>query len=317
MDDILCAWSGPQELLGEFLVYLNSQYPSIKFTLEVGNSSINFLDLAISIEDGSHVFGIYGKNTSTDTLVHGSSFCPIAHKFAAFNSLIHRLTQIPLSREAFHKEVLIIKHLAVVNDISLDVDDMVRRRITRRVLDSTTSLPRNLNRDSRKRWIGLPFLGKFSSQLGRVLRPFGFRPVFYNPTTIKSLFVRLKDPIPLLEKSGVYRVACGDCNGVYIGETGRQLKTRIAEHKKAWEKGKMGESAFADHLIENNHSFREGSEVLLHRQNNFFKRMALEHIEIVRHRNSDDTGVLNRFIPDEGFVELVYDSREDDTPVQS
>ena len=54
---------------------------------------------------------------------------------------------------------------------------------------------------------------------------------------------------------------------VYIGETSRQLKIRMAEHKKAWEKSVVGRSALADHLIINGHSLREGSEELLHNEN--------------------------------------------------
>ena len=111
VDDVLCTWTGPRDLLLEFLKYLNNQYPSIKFTLEVGGSSINFLDLTISNRDGVHEFAIYRKDTSTDITVHGRSFCPVAHKFAAFNSFIHRLTSIPLGQPAFQKELSTIKHL--------------------------------------------------------------------------------------------------------------------------------------------------------------------------------------------------------------
>ena len=139
VDDILCAWTGPQELLGEFLEYLNKIYPSIKFTLEIGGSSINFLDLNISNRDGNHDFTIFRKHTATDTLIHGSSFCPFSHKMAAFNSYIHRLTSIPLSQPAFNKELATIKHLAFVNGVNLDIDRMVQKKLTRRSLDSTSS----------------------------------------------------------------------------------------------------------------------------------------------------------------------------------
>ena len=30
----------------------------------------------------------------------------------------------------------------------------------------------------------------------------------------------------------VYQIPCRDCTGIYIGETGRAYKTRLAEHKK-------------------------------------------------------------------------------------
>jgi len=63
-----------------------------------------------------------GKSTSTVIVVHGSSFCPVAHKMAAFNSMVHRLTRIPLSPSGFQKELMTMKHLARVNDVRVDID---------------------------------------------------------------------------------------------------------------------------------------------------------------------------------------------------
>jgi len=110
-----------------------------------------------------------------------------------------------------------------VNGVNLDIDRMVQKKLTRRSLDSTSSLPRDASSYNNKklRWIRLPYLGEFLSKLTRVLRPFGFRPAFYNLTTVKGLIVRLEDPIPRRERRGMYRLTCRDCNIVYIGETSR------------------------------------------------------------------------------------------------
>ena len=104
VDDVLCTWTGHRDLCLEFLAYLNKHYPSIKFTLEVGGTSINFLNLTVSERDGVYEFEVYRKDTSTDGLVHGSSFCSVAHKYAAFNSFVHRLRDILLSQTAFRME---------------------------------------------------------------------------------------------------------------------------------------------------------------------------------------------------------------------
>jgi len=240
----------------------------------------------------------------------------MTHKLAAFNSLVHRLIHIPLSNNAFHKELSIIKHLARVNELNIDVGRMVRRKLIRKCLDSTTSLPREGKHKNRERWIRLPFLGNFSFKLGNVLRSFGFRPAYYNPVTIKSLFVRLKDRVPLSERSGVYSLQCRDCEGVYIGETGRQLKIRVGEHIKCWKSRSLGQSAFADHLINSGHGFVEGSESLLHFENSFFKRLALEEIEIVRHEGMNGVTVLNRIIPEAGLITNFYQLARDETQPQ-
>ena len=54
---------------------------------------------------------------------------------------------------------------------------------------------------------------------------------------LSSVFRKPKDRILESEKSGVvYKIPCRDCDAVYIGETGRSLKTRKREHFDAVER---------------------------------------------------------------------------------
>jgi hypothetical protein len=155
VDDILCLWKGSTDQLTDFLKYINDLYPSIKFTLEVGGSSINFLDLTISLKNGRHTFEIFRKPTHTDIVISGSSFHPPAHRHAAFLAMIHRLISVPLSPPSFKKEVAIIKHLASVNEVQINIDDLIRKKRISYLLDSTTSHPRTYysNFASRSRYL--------------------------------------------------------------------------------------------------------------------------------------------------------------------
>ena len=81
--------------------------------------------------------------------------------------------------------------------------------------------------------------------LGRIGIGFVFRMY-----TAQELFTRLKNPLPLSEKSGVYSLRCKDCPATYIGQTGRKLSIRISEHKKALDNKTAEKSSFADHLLE-------------------------------------------------------------------
>ena len=55
--------------------------------------------------------------------------------------------------------------------------------------------------------------------------------------TIKQMLVRPKDPLDPSEQCGVvYESDCDVCGEVYVGETGRYLGERIAEHQKSMEK---------------------------------------------------------------------------------
>ena len=49
----------------------------------------------------------------------------------------------------------------------------------------------------------------------------------------KSLLTRVKGPQKHMDKGVVYQTPSAQCDEVYMGETGRSLKTRISEHKSA------------------------------------------------------------------------------------
>ena len=53
-------------------------------------------------------------------------------------------------------------------------------------------------------------------------------PVVKPQTTLGQLLVLPKDEVEKQKKAGVvYKIPCSQCEKVYIGETGRQLGTRI------------------------------------------------------------------------------------------
>ena len=100
----------------QFLTLLNNFHPNIKFTIEEEtNPFINFLDLTIKNQNGSHMFLIYYKPSYTDTIIPNSSYHPHLDKLATFHSMIHRLTTIPLGPSDFDKELNIIKPIAYNN----------------------------------------------------------------------------------------------------------------------------------------------------------------------------------------------------------
>ena len=127
----------------------------------------------------------------------------------------------------------------------------------KRTLDSITSLPRIPSQKCK--WFRVPYLGKFSTKLSRILK-------HYSLNTAKT-FSRLKDPIPKHERSGVYKIECGDCPATYAGETGRQLDIRINEHLDVYEKNEPSRSAFAAHFSTSYHSLDKIESSLLHEKN--------------------------------------------------
>ena len=125
------------------------------------------------------------------------------------------------------------------------------------------------------RQILFSFLGKFSSELSRTLCHLSFRSVFYNLPTLRDFLDSTKDRILTKRRSGVYRLECADWSSVYIIETSHQYVSGV---KSVIKPGELwtSESAFGDHLIEENHRFTDGSAVLLDHENNFRWRIVLE-----------------------------------------
>ena len=63
-----------------------------------------------------------------------------------------------------------------------------------------------------------------------------------------------KDVINFKQKRGlVYQISCRDCNAVYVGETGRSVKTRKREHADAVKTFNTKTSALSQHVMDFDH----------------------------------------------------------------
>ena len=58
-----------------------------------------------------------------------------------------------------------------------------------------------------------------------------------------------KNKIPVENKLGVYQIDCNDCDKTYIGQTKRNLKTRIKEHFRNIKYKHVEKSAVATHHL--------------------------------------------------------------------
>ena len=65
----------------------------------------------------------------------------------------------------------------------------------------------------------------------------GIRVVCKTMNTLRRSLVHVKTKLPKDKKEVVYTLPLKDCSSIYVGETTRNLKTRIAEHKYAVQTG--------------------------------------------------------------------------------
>ena len=74
IDDIFMIWTHGEDNLNKFITYLNQLHPTIKFTHEVSNSSINFLDTTVKINEERNLYTtLYEKPTDTHLYLHYTS----------------------------------------------------------------------------------------------------------------------------------------------------------------------------------------------------------------------------------------------------
>ena len=103
INDILMVWDDSSFQLENFRALLNQYHSNLQFTLEIGNKSIHFLDLTITLVPHQDKiiprFNIFRNSAHAGVTINGSSLHPCSYIQAACLTMILRLFSISLSRE--------------------------------------------------------------------------------------------------------------------------------------------------------------------------------------------------------------------------
>ena len=124
--------------------------------------------------------------------------------------------------------------------------------------------------------VSLPYIRGTSETIARILKPFNIR-IAHKPTrTLRHLLTNVKDKDDPKDRQGtVYRIRCNDCNGTYIGETGRTLTTRLGEHQAATDKEDLTNN-IAQHHRKTGHDISWDSATCLTYSTDKDQRLTLE-----------------------------------------
>ena len=111
------------------------------------------------------------------------------------------------------------------------------------------------------------YIKGISENISRILQTFNIRVAHKPITTLRQLLTYVKDKDePRNGQGAVYKINCSDCHASHIGETGRNLTTRLTEHKRATRK----------HHRLTNHTIDWDSAQCLTYNTNYFQRLTLE-----------------------------------------
>jgi len=78
----------------------------------------------------------------------------------------------------------------------------------------------------------------------------------------------------------IYKIACNNCDATYVGQTKRQLRTRVREHKNNIKSDPSKHSVISEHIVKFNHSFDWDNVKILDRKSKFYKRITSEMMHI-------------------------------------
>lgn len=284
MDDTMTVLKSA--VVDEFSEHLNNLHPAIKFTREMeDNNTIAMLDTRITRSDeGTLSFSVYRKPTHTDQYLQFSSHQPLQHKLGVIRTLSHRATTLCSTEEARNEEMEHLKEVLSVSGYQKWAWNLPGSNITRPRSSSMATTPSRGH-------VSMPYVQGVTEALSRRVRKLGVsvhpRPI----NTIRGKLVRPKDKTNKLDNSGViYKIDCEDCPETYIGETKRNLRKRVNEHKRE-------NSPVGAHMLENHHHFENAAVDVLDKEPGWFQRGIKEAIYIAAHNPSMNQDRGRHFLP--------------------
>ena len=280
VDDVLTCIENDKVI--EILDKINSVNSNIQFTMEKEeNSIINYLDLKLTRNNnGTLSFSIYRKPTHTEKYLDFQSNHPLEHKNSVVQSLMYRafnLCDSDFREQEVNHVSDILENNGYPRGIIKKFEEKTRRKFNR------NGSYREINEGTEaaeKSYASIPYIPGISERLKRIFGKYNLE-VAHQPTRkLRSELCNLKDKKTAHEKSGVvYRVDCNNCEAKYVGETGRQVRDRMAEHQKDIQTKKPA-SKVSDHVRETGHNFNFEDVLILDSSNHRKPRLHLESFRV-------------------------------------
>ncbi|XP_071788394.1 uncharacterized protein [Asterias amurensis] len=204
------------------------------------SDSLPFLDVLISKKtDGSLAHSVYRKPTHTDRYLNARSFHPPSVKASVNRTLLQR-AHIICDKEHLPNE---LEHLNTVLKAN-GYRPNKRESLSKHNSQSTQSKDMPI--------AVLPYIGHTSRKIQRILREAEIMVYYRTRNKLDSKLHTHKDKHDSSSQAGVYRIPC-TCGKVYIGETSRDLTTRLKEHKAHGRRGEYDKSAIVKHSTDLDH----------------------------------------------------------------
>ncbi|XP_018393372.1 PREDICTED: uncharacterized protein LOC108772348 [Cyphomyrmex costatus] len=135
-------------------------------------------------------------------------------------------------------------------------------------------------------WFIVPYVPRLTDKFKQFNRN-NIKVAYYSANKLRKYIKVHKDPLDYMSKTNVvYKINCNDCDASYVGQTGRKLKTRIAEHRNHIRWNTSSKSVITDHRLEQGHEFDWNNVQILDEEPCYGKRIVAEMLNIKKQQNS-------------------------------
>ena len=149
-----------------------------------------------------------------------------------------------------------------------------------------------------KKFFVIPYINKISEMIVSSVKNTefitGYRCINKLDKIIKTQKDKNEQPCT---SNVVYKINCKDCNASYVGQTKRQLQTRMKEHINNIKLDSARHSVISAHILNEHHSFDWDNVRILDSETNYYKRLISEMLHIKEQKNglnlNKDTELLS------------------------
>jgi hypothetical protein len=149
-----------------------------------------------------------------------------------------------------------------------------------------------------KNYLAFPYIKGITDSITSLIDKSQFSVGYRCINKLDKIVKAYKDKNQLIANNNVvYNISCKDCDASYVGQTKRQLGTRLKEHKNNFKLEPSKHSVVTEHILEYNHSFDWDNVRILDTESNYRKRLISEMLHIKEQKNGinlmKDTELLN------------------------
>ena len=236
--------------------------------------------------DRSVSFAFYRKPTHTDKYLNFDSYNPIQHKNSVIRTLIHRAENL-CDEENKQEEMNHVFEVLQNNGYPQRSIDKISKKIRDNIQNNAGNTPQQPSN-----FASVPYIAGTSERISRIFRKYEINIAHQPSRKLKNELCHLKDRRPVAERAGVvYKLGCGDCNACYVGETGRQVEDRMAEHQRDINNRKITSKVF-EHVNNTGHNFDFENVSILDKCNHKKVRLHLESVHTYKHSNSINRSLI-------------------------